>query len=316
MHTNGGQQSFDGRTPAVVVSDLSYRYPGQALPALQAVSMTIAAGSCFGLLGPNGAGKTTLISLLTGVLRRQDGEIVVSPPAGGDRSSAAVSLVPQEYAFYPTLTGRENLEFFCGLYGIAGDQRRGRIDECADICALQDVLDRRAQHYSGGIKRRLNLAIALLCRPAVLYLDEPTVGIDAQSRRFILEGIEGLKSRGMTIVYTSHYMEEVERLCDEVAIIDHGRLLLQQRMDDLLGTGARPGIRPLQPLSADQLAACTGSGLFSWDGEWLRLNRDGASLSAALALLEAQGIAVADIQLGRHRLEELYLSITQHALRD
>lgn len=314
LHINSPQSLADDGPSAVVISGLGYRYPGQETSALQEIALAIPAGSCFGLLGPNGAGKTTLISLLTGVLKVQQGEIAT--PIANTAGTVSVALVPQEYAFYPTLSGRENLEFFAGLYGLQGAECQQQIEQCADICALTDVLDKPARHYSGGIKRRLNIAIGLLCRPSVLYLDEPTVGIDAQSRHFILEGIKQLKASGMTIVYTSHYMEEVEQLCDQVAIIDHGRLVLQRPMAQLLSEGARLQIEPAGEPSPQRVASCVENAAVKWDGRRFQVDTSRLSPAAALALLEAEGIAVGEVHMGRHRLEELYLSVTEPGLRD
>ncbi len=223
-------------TSAITIDSLGFTYPGETLPALEAISLSITRGSCFGLLGPNGAGKSTLLSLLTGILSPQRGNIRINgtPLVNTRALHESISLVPQDYAFYPTLTARENLDCFAGLYNLHGEQKRERIDFAVQVCGLQDVLDRRASTGSGGVRRRLNLALGLLNRPQILFLDEPTVGIDAQSRHFILESIARLQRDGMTIIYTSHYMEEIQMICDTLAIIDHGKLLLQDTLANVL----------------------------------------------------------------------------------
>ena len=225
---------------AIVVEDICFTYPGETLPALNKISLTVPCASCFGLLGPNGAGKSTLLAILTGILPLQHGRVSVHGNTLGNMNEHSrelhrrVALVPQDYAFYPTLSGRENLECFAGLYGLTGDKKRASIDFAVQVCGLGELLNRRAASCSGGVRRRLNLAIGLLNRPSILFLDEPTVGIDAQSRHFILESITRLQREGMTIIYTSHYLEEIQSVCDHLAIIDHGKLLLADSLAAVL----------------------------------------------------------------------------------
>lgn len=252
---------------AIAVQQLGFSYPGSGKPALSGISMTVRRGSCLGLLGPNGAGKSTLLSLLTGILPRQSGEIhLFGKPLTGDRALRRdFALVPQDYAFYPTLRVRQNLECFAGLYGLRGAHKRERIDEVVAMCRLESVFNQCAAACSGGVRRRLNLAIGLLNQPRLLYLDEPTVGIDAQSRHFILASIKRLREAGMTVVYTSHYMDEVQALCDELVIVDEGRILLQDTLANVMSLAEE------MPPAAQQSA---------------------------------------------RRLEDFYLSLTQHALRE
>jgi ABC-2 type transport system ATP-binding protein len=212
------------------VEALSFRYPGRGEPALDGVTLEIPDGCVFGLLGPNGAGKTTLISLLSGLLRGAQGRIEVRGETG---------LVPQDHAFYPMLTCRENLDFFGAVQGLAGAGLERRVAAVAAFGRIEGVLARRAGQLSGGLKRRLNLAIGLLGEPEVLLLDEPTVGVDPQSRAFLLESIRALAGPGRTIVYTSHYMEEVQAICDRVAILDSGRVLASGALSELLQGGHR-----------------------------------------------------------------------------
>lgn len=311
--------STESAAPAVNVSGLSHRYAGREVAALSDIQLAIPQGSCFGLLGPNGAGKTTLLSLLTGLLTPQQGVIAVLGhryPAGAAQIKQQCALVPQEYAFYPALTGRENLEFFAGLYQVPAAERQARILESATLCALNDVLGQRSASYSGGLKRRLNLAIGLLCQPKILYLDEPTVGIDAQSRNFILRGIERLKAQGMTIVYTSHYMEEIEQICDEVAIIDGGQVRLQQGMETLLGGDGCLTIIPEQPLGDDVLVALQSATPCQWQQGQLLIDSDTHKLADVFQALEQHGISIRELNMGRNRLESIYLSITSRELRD
>lgn len=305
--------------PLISVEGLNYRYEGAPVPALNDINLTITAGSCFGLLGPNGAGKTTLISILTGLLQPQQGRVLVgghSFPRDANDIKRLSALVPQEYAFYPSLSGRENFRFFAGLYEIPANQLEQRIEECVSICGLAKVLDQRSENYSGGVKRRLNLALGLLSKPRVLYLDEPTVGIDAQSRHFILAAIERLKASGMTIIYTSHYMEEVEQICDEVAIIDDGRVLLQESMSTLLQGSRQVFVQPMVSPDAALLSSLTSELGAQWDGVRLMLTpTEKHSVAQLLAALEAHGVAIDRLRMGGHRLEEIYLATTNSALR-
>ena len=220
------------------VEGVSFRYPGAERDSLQGVSLTIPTGSLFGLIGPNGAGKTTLISLITGLLPLQTGSITLD---GDGNHGKSIGYIPQEYAFYPNLSARENLEFFAGVQGLKGAECQRRIRDCLAFCQLETVANQRAGRFSGGLKRRLNIAIGLLKDAPILFFDEPTVSIDPQSRAFILGQIQVLRERGKTILYTSHYMEEVEQLCDHLAIIDHGQLLCQGTLAELGVTGEGAG---------------------------------------------------------------------------
>jgi ABC-2 type transport system ATP-binding protein len=211
------------------LENLRYRYRPEVPPALDGVSIDIARGSIHGLLGPNGAGKTTLISLLAGLLTPWEGRITIDGELLDDWRTArpnAIAQVPQDYAFYPMLTVTENLAFFAGAQGLP---RRERQDQCARALAfsrLEAVANKRAGELSGGLRRRLNLAIGLTGEPDILLLDEPTVGVDSQSRNFLLEAVRQFAQSGRTVLYTSHYMEEVEAVCSDVSIIDHGKVLL------------------------------------------------------------------------------------------
>ncbi|MBC8088777.1 MAG: ABC transporter ATP-binding protein [Phycisphaerae bacterium] len=217
--------------------DIVHRYRGQSVPALAGVTLDVREGSLFGLLGPNGSGKTTLISILTGVLRGDSGAVRISGldmPAKAREVQHILSLVPQENAFYPTLTVAENLKFFASVQDIQTNVQASRIDEALHITGLESATGIRANRLSGGMKRRLSIALGLLNHPRLLFLDEPTVGIDPQSRQFLLEAIKRINASGTTVVYCSHYMEEVEYLCDDVAILDFGRVLKQGSLAALL----------------------------------------------------------------------------------
>ena len=207
------------------------------LIAVDDISFEIQRGEIFGLLGPNGAGKTTTISMLAGILAPTSGEIIVDGHDASKAGSAvkrALGVVPQELAIYPKLTGRENLAFFGELYGLGKNDLTQRTTQMLALVGLEDRAGSRAENYSGGMKRRLNLAIGLMHNPHLLLLDEPTVGVDPQSRNHIFEGVRALNQQGLTILYTSHYMEEVEALCDRVGIMDGGKLVACDTIPNLV----------------------------------------------------------------------------------
>ena len=201
------------------------------------VTFTVAPGETYGLLGPNGAGKTTTISMIAGILSADAGTVRV---AGNEvapshpRSRAAIGLVPQEIALYPDLSGRDNLMFFGRLQGMKRAELKERVDQVLDVVGLADRAGDPLEEYSGGMKRRCNIAAGLLHQPELLILDEPTVGVDPQSRNAILSSVEALAGEGMGVLYTTHYMEEAERLCDRVAILDEGVVVAEGTRDDLL----------------------------------------------------------------------------------
>jgi ABC-2 type transport system ATP-binding protein len=208
------------------------------IEAVKGISFAIRRGEIFGFLGPNGAGKTTTISMLSCLLEPTAGTAIV---AGYDVVKASsevkrrIGLVPQELALYPTLSARDNLNYFGRIYGLRERELRGRVDEVLEMVGLAERAKSAVKTYSGGMKRRLNIAAGLLHHPEVLFLDEPTVGVDPQSRNAIFEHVERLRGEGMTVLYTTHYMEEAERLCDRVAIIDEGRIVALDTPRKLIG---------------------------------------------------------------------------------
>jgi ABC-2 type transport system ATP-binding protein len=223
-------------------------YKGSDRPALDDFNIVINQGDIFGLLGPNGAGKTTAISIMSTLLRPGNGSVRIF---GADtRQEAAmvramIGLVPQEIALYRQLTARENLRYFGRLYGLKGRGLAARIDACLDFVGLLGKGDQLVETYSGGMKRRVNLAVGILHRPKLLFLDEPTVGIDAQSRDMILTRLTTLNKSGTTMVYTTHYMEEAEKLCSEVAIMDNGRVISQGKPAELMQNGGHATLQDM-----------------------------------------------------------------------
>ncbi len=240
------------------ISSLSKTYPGSSQPALDNLNLEVARGRIFGLLGPNGAGKTTTISIICTLLRPDCGRVEVlgqQVPEAAAVIRHAIGLVPQEIALYPTLTIRENLSYFARVLGVDKGQRAERIAACLDLVGLAEVAQRRIDRCSGGMKRRANLAVGILHQPQILLLDEPTVGIDAQSRNLILEQLRELNRQGMTLLYTTHYMREAEEICDEIAIIDSGQVIAQGAPRQLIAEN--PACESLE----DLFLALTGKAL-------------------------------------------------------
>ena len=293
----------------IELSEVRYRYPGAAHWALEGLSLRFTEGAICGLLGPNGAGKSTLLALLTGLRRAQSGTV--------DLHGARLSLCPQDLAFYPVLTGRENLEFFGGVQGLHGASLRSSIEAALAFASLEAIADQRAATYSGGLKRRLNLAIAFLAPADWMLLDEPTVGVDPQSRRFILDAIARLPAQGISVIYTSHYMEEVQDLCGHVSILDDGRLLADGGLMQLLQLDRGLRVDLAQPLTEPQwttlLARCPQA---RRDDRSVRIPAPAPEAGSVLALLEGSGAGVAGFHLGHRNLEDLFLELTNRGLRD
>ncbi len=304
----------------IKIESLAFSYKQSKQPVLNDITLQIKRGSLFGLLGPNGAGKTTLLSLLTGQLDCPVGKILLNDVDMRRTDAQDFSLVPQEYAFYAELTVYENLLFFARVQAVPRADLAARIAEVTGITRLQDKLTSKATHLSGGLKRRLNLAIGLLNRPSLLLLDEPTVGIDPHSRRFILEAIKDINSRGTTVIYTSHYMEEVEYLCDEVAIIDNGKVLAQGSLATLLAAHPDTSIsfELRAPLSGTQLHQLERRHTVSQRGSLLTLQADGTApqIYAIFAYLESIEVELVRIHYGTQNLEELFMQLTHRSLRD
>ncbi len=280
------------------------------LVAVDGVGFHIDPGETYGLLGPNGAGKTTTISMIAGLLESDDGEIVVAGEPMNThtiRAKSVIGYVPQDLAIYPDLSARENLMFFARLYGMSTSEAKRRSDEVLEVTGLRDRARDQTKKYSGGMKRRLNIGIGLLNQPKLLILDEPTVGVDPQSRNAILESVEGLSGQGKAVLYTTHYMEEAERLCDRVGIIDHGKLIAEGTPKELVSL---VGERDRVHLSA--VGDLAGAAVALANPPWVH-NVSAAGEGIDLA---AAGAAVKSVEVTEPDLEAVFLHLTGRALRD
>ena len=296
------------------------------LVAVDGVGFHIGPGETYGLLGPNGAGKTTSISMIAGLLERDAGEVLVAGEPMTTRSvraKNAIGYVPQDLAIYPDLTGRENLMFFARLYSMPTPAAKRRTDEVLALTGLADRAGDQTKQYSGGMKRRLNIGIGLLHQPKLLILDEPTVGVDPQSRNAILESVEGLSGAGMAVLYTTHYMEEAERLCDRIGIIDHGKLIAEgtrKELVSLVGEGDRVRLLATGNLAgaAADLAGHPFVRQASATGEGIDLMVEDArsNLPVILTGAAAAGTAVRSVDVTEPDLESVFLHLTGRALRD
>jgi ABC-2 type transport system ATP-binding protein len=319
------------------------------LVAVDGVSLTVPEGEVFGLLGPNGAGKTTLISMLTGVLTPTSGTARIGGYDLGSQLRQAKrlnGLVPQDLALYPTLSARANLSFFGRIYGLRGAQLRQRVDEVLDIVALRERADEPIERFSGGMKRRINIAAGLVHQPRLLFLDEPTVGVDPQSRNHIFESVRQLnRERGMTIVYTSHYMEEVEALCHRAAIIDQGRIIALDTIRNLIGqigggvvqvglpaaadwydalaaeVAELPGVQEASLVAAAEEAPEEGQAEDAFApsaGSMLRIitRQSQEALVGVIGLLNQRDVTLTSLEILEPNLESVFLHLTGKKLRE
>jgi ABC-2 type transport system ATP-binding protein len=309
-------------SPILEVHGLEKRYGNTV--ALGGVSFEVTDGEMFGLLGPNGAGKTTLLSILSCLQTADRGRAtILGHPVSRDDLELRrhIGIVPQELAVYGELTARENLEFFGRLYQLHGNAVQRRAGDVLAGVGLADRADRRVDTFSGGMKRRLNLGIALMHRPRLLMLDEPTTGVDPQSRNHIFEEVRRLNADGTTVIYTSHYMEEVQALCTRIGIMDHGKLIACDTLPALLRQ--LPGLIRCRLLASAPglqapLEALPGVRLVAPDTDVLTLECDDvrATLVRLLALLSEHKAELASLEMEEPNLERVFLHLTGRALRD
>jgi linearmycin/streptolysin S transport system ATP-binding protein len=327
MYT-GGDNVTRGRGIAVSiveVQSLRKQYdPPKGVLAVDDVSFAIEHGEIFSLLGPNGAGKSTTISMLSCLLRPSGGDAIVdghSVVADAQAVKAVIGVVPQDIAVYPDMTARENLVFWGRMYGLAGRELATRVDEVLELISLVDRQKERVDKYSGGMKRRVNIGVALLHRPKILYLDEPTVGIDPQSRRSILDGILALRDQGVTVLYTTHYMAEAQELSDRLAIIDHGKLIAMGAHEELVrivGEEARVDITVDRALEGmvERWATLPGVSAATIEDDHAELLVDDANavLPALFEAAAAGGSRITELDVREPNLEMVFLHLTGRAL--
>ena len=294
------------------------------IEALKGISFSIPQGECYGLLGPNGAGKTTTISILSTIIKPDEGEVNI---AGYDLKKNPldckknIGVVTQEIALYNELSAYDNLLFWGGMYKVPLLELQNRLDETLDLLGLTDRKNDKVKTYSGGMKRRVNIASALLHRPKILFMDEPTAGIDPQSRNLIFEVVEKLHKEGMTIVYTTHYMEEAERLCNRIGIIDNGEIIAQGTLNELKTSGS---MKESVVISYTNL---TDERYNTIEKEWKDIQRFEdkihfysmniqGDLSKIILKCNEFGLEIRHIDIQKINLETIFLSLTGKNLRD
>ena len=244
--------------PIIQITNLSKKYKNAEMYSLTDFTLSINEGNIFGLLGPNGAGKTTLISILCGLVKPTSGSFTIDNftyAKNSENIKKIIGVVPQEYALYPTLTARENLLYFGSMYGLKGSHLKEMVNECLDFLGLLKFADKRIETFSGGMKRRVNLIAGILHNPRVLFLDEPTVGADVQSKNAIVAYLRKLNTNGTTIIYTSHHLSEAEDFCTDIVILDQGKIYAEGTPSDLIDK--TPGAQNLE----DVFIALTGQKL-------------------------------------------------------
>jgi ABC-2 type transport system ATP-binding protein len=298
-----------------------------SLVAVNGVSLHAGAGEIVGLLGPNGAGKTTTVSMIAGLVRPDSGSVRIEGrqlTGDSDPNKRRIGLVPQDLALFDELTALANLQLFAALYDLDGAPARRAIGEALDLVGLADRSQERVKNYSGGMKRRLNLAAALLHDPRILLLDEPTVGVDPQSRNAIFDNLEVLKQRGKTLVYTTHYMEEAERLCDRVIIIDHGRVVADDTLQGLYRLLPITNLLAVEldggpdGLRLEDLQALPGVRSVKIEGGTLRVGMQDLATETPRLLqwLVDRGHPYRHVASERADLETVFLTLTGRSLRD
>lgn len=296
--------------------------------AVRGISFDIRRGEIFSLLGPNGAGKTTTISMLSCLLAPTGGDAFIdghSIRTAPQQVKQVIGMIPQEIALYPTLSARENMLFWGQMYGMNGNDLQRRVDEVLETVGLADRAKDRIETYSGGMKRRINIGVGLLHRPKLVFMDEPTVGIDPQSRRNILDMVKELNQQGMTVLYTTHYMEEAQELSDRIGIIDHGQLIAlgtQEELTRMVGQGdvveLEVGELPAAPGLLEALQAIPGvQQVDATDGMVRLIAEDGnAALPEIIRQMNMAGARVTNLAVQEPNLEAVFLHLTGRALRD
>lgn len=293
---------------------------------VRGVTFSVNKGESFGLLGPNGAGKSTTISMICGLIESNSGDVTVggvSIKQNPMEVKRKIGVVPQDIALYPTISARENLYFWGRMYGLSRPEAKKRTEEVLEIAGLQDRAKEKIENYSGGMKRRINIGAALMHKPELLIMDEPTVGIDPQSRNHILETVKKLNQEGMTVIYTSHYMEEVEYLCERIAIVDQGLVIASGTKAELCNrlvgaTSIQVKVNTSSPELIDILGTIQNVQSVKADGELITIYASNArqALGDAVALVVQSGLQVLSVDVQEPNLESVFLQLTGRTLRD
>lgn len=294
--------------------------------ALVGLDISIEEGIIYGLLGPNGAGKSTFINIVAGLVKADGGKLTVAGSSLPEESRAVkgrMGFVPQDLAIYEDLTAYENIAFFTSLYGLKGSLKKEKVEKALEFVSLTDRRKDRAKTFSGGMKRRLNLACGICHEPEILFLDEPTVGIDPQSRNHIMESIKKLNADGMTVIYTTHYMEEAETLCDKIGIIDHGKIIAEGTLADLQKTVSENELLFIEASgdmdTLNRLISGTDGILESRieeTGILVKHNGQRGILEDIVAHTASAGAEIHKLESRMPNLEDVFLSMTGRTLRD
>lgn len=314
----------DNHNDAIIsVENVVKKYNG--FTAVDSVSFDIRRGEIFGLLGPNGAGKSTIISILCCLLKQTSGRVTIGGYALEKNAfdiKKIIGVVPQEISLYPTLSARENLAFYGKIYGLSGKVLKNRIDDRLDMVGLTDRADDKIENYSGGMKRRINIAVALLHNPQILFLDEPSTGVDPQSRKRIYDTIQDLNRQGMTVLLTTHQMEDAEKLCHRIAIVDKGKLIALDSLEGLLELVGESDMihvmaKDISQEAVESIRAMEHVQKVSIDGGnmTIQLVAGRESLAGIIGTLTSSGTRVESIQVKEPDLETLFLHLTGTRLR-
>ncbi|WP_199426786.1 ABC transporter ATP-binding protein [Thermaerobacillus caldiproteolyticus] len=294
--------------------------------AVDNMSLAVAEGEIFGFLGANGAGKSTTINMISGLLRANAGEIKILGKNIAKHSKFAkmnIGIVPQDIAIYEDLTAYENVKFFAGLYGLRGSQLKERVEEALQFVGLSDKHKSYPKNFSGGMKRRLNIACAIAHRPKLIIMDEPTVGIDPQSRNYILASVKKLNEMGCTIIYTSHYMEEVEEICTRIAIIDHGKIIAEGTKEQLKAiiTNTKDiwiEVRSTENIDTNKIKEISGVKAVQFEENMIKISSDTGvnNLNSIIQCLINDGVEIRSLEEKSPNLETVFLTLTGRNLRD
>ncbi|PRS15244.1 ABC transporter ATP-binding protein [Bacillus paralicheniformis] len=294
--------------------------------AVDNISLSIEEGEIFGLLGANGAGKSTTIHMISSLLRSNEGEILILGKNIAKHRKFAkmnIGIVPQDLAIYEDLTAYENVKFFAGLYGLRGSHLHNRVEEALQFVGLSDKHKSFPKNFSGGMKRRLNIACAIAHRPKLIIMDEPTVGIDPHSRNYILESVKKLNAMGCTIIYTSHYMEEVEEICTRIAIVDHGKIIAEGTKEQLKSIitntkDIQVVLKSAENIDIGELKTISGVEAAVLEDNTLKINSDAGvnNLNQIIEKLMKNGAEIRSLEEKAPNLETVFLTLTGRQLRD